>query len=322
MSHNIMKHDGIAMVRKPSWHGLEKRLFETPPAHFLDLMGPDGADLLWPVTKTPLIARFADGNEQESGLYAITRPTSDGQHILGTCTKQHVLFQNGRLGEHAQTLVDTGYWTYESAGSLKNGQYVWILLKRGETEIVPGDIYKEHTLLMSAHTGKDANYVMDTMIRVQCWNTLSRAIFGREHKHRAPHFRSLPTRMEAIEKMYLEQTETFNLYRESLRQLAEKPMSEAQLAAYVDSLFPIAEGLEGKALTIAQSTHDTAWNFVVGNAASGVQSDRTALTAFNGVTEFTEHYLGQGRVADRGQWILQGGGLQFQQQAFALAQLQ
>lgn len=66
---------------------------------------------------------------------------------------------------------------YHTAGSLKGGQYVWVLarLSGDPMQVARNDTVERYLLLSNSHDGTAAINVRFTPIRIVCWNTLSMA---------------------------------------------------------------------------------------------------------------------------------------------------
>ena len=161
-------------VGKPAWHGLGKVLNEAPNIGDTQRL----ADLDWEVEEQALYTLTTDGEARDigTGHKAIVRE-SDGR-VLGVVGHRYTPLQNAKAFKPFQPLVDAGLIELDAAGSLRQGQRVWILgkLKGAEAEVLPGDATRGYLLFYTGHDGTLAASYQRTAIRVVCMNTLSMAV--------------------------------------------------------------------------------------------------------------------------------------------------
>jgi len=316
MSHEL---ETGGFVKQAAWHGLGN-VVENAPETYEEMLQISGLD--WLVEKRPLFFERAENEFQESGkAFGLVRETDN--RLLGVVGKGYREFQNEDALEWCQPLVDSGYWNFEAAGSLRNGEICWGLLKQGEFEAAPGDLLKEYLLVCWTHNGKKAVRVQPTSIRVVCMNTLTASLGGEGKIHSIRHNANLMPKMEEVRAIYETATKQFAKQHENIRVLVNSVWKEKKMQEYIDTLLPDPATLTGKAATIATKNKEQLEDMVIGGLASGADLDGvqgTAWGAFSGVSEFVEHYLGQNRVKDRGTNILYGKGADLLSDAFALAQ--
>lgn len=113
----------------------------------------------------------------DSGFKQIQR--SDSGLILGVPSSEFSLITHGRKAEYGtasmeqiiEMFVGEGV-KFETAGSCREGRYVWALMYLDEPYKVPGD--SEHLpfmALLNSHDGGGACKLTKTQVRVVCWNT-------------------------------------------------------------------------------------------------------------------------------------------------------
>lgn len=160
------------VVREKAWHGLAKVLQDVPTIE----EGIKQAGLDWDVISCPIQAIMSDGATVLPNLRAIMRSTD--KSLLGMASDEYFPLQNREAFDWFQPFIDSGACTLESAGSLKNGKYVWVLakIKGQDAEITNGDKIYPYLLLSNAHDTSRAVMAAFTVIRPVCWNTLSAAI--------------------------------------------------------------------------------------------------------------------------------------------------
>lgn len=302
-------------VRQEAWHGMG-HVVQTPPGNAVDACQKAGLD--WDVAKLPLFFTHG-GQEIPTKYYAIVREGDN--KVFGQCTREYHPLQNFDAMEWCEPLLDTELWTYETAGSLKEGQVCWVLLKQDETQIVPNDVFKRYLLFTWNHSGRQASTIRPVSIRVVCANTL-RAAMGEEGQdsiRRVWHTSEQWRRLEEIRKFYKMTSLEFARQQDIFRRFADVTWNDSQLEFFVEKAVPMPEEEGGRKLTIFQKHRDALAEMVVDGKASGAKQlgiKNTAYGAFMAATEFYEHYYGGGRVKDRGTNILYGTGCRIMDNIF------
>jgi phage/plasmid-like protein (TIGR03299 family) len=169
MAHNF--NSGF-FVKEPAWHKLGTVIPEHVEASQAIIMA--GQD--WAVENRPCFDE--NGNELPSFIRRIVR--ADNGKTLGRCAEMYKPIQNREIYDMAQAIVSQGV-RFETAGVLKNGQYVWALINAGVNQ-VKDDKTQTYMLLYNWHNAGGAMKVLMTDVRVVCWNTLSMH-FGRENSN-------------------------------------------------------------------------------------------------------------------------------------------
>lgn len=125
-------------------------------------------------TKTPPI--MSEYVEVE-GKRIVVR--DDTHAALGVVSDGYSLVSHKQMGEIAQALLDAGEGSlkFETAGSLKGGANVYLLVYLDEPATIAGDDTETYPYLAltNAHDGSGALRAMFTSVRIVCWNTYSAA---------------------------------------------------------------------------------------------------------------------------------------------------
>lgn len=234
---------------------------------------------------------------------------SDGR-ILGVVGPSFVPLQNHEAFGWFQPMIDSGEVALEAAGSLRDGQRVWVLgkVKGGSADIVKGDEVRQHILLAHGHDGSLAIRVGFTTVRVVCANTLSAAMGDQDSLlikiHHREHAKAALDKVREVMDMARRE---FAGTAEQLRELAKAGCDEVTLRRYVKEVFvPGDEKATAGSITI---------NKVVRLFSEGRGSDLpgvrgTMWGAYNAITEFTTHE--RGKTADArvdSQWFGDGAKL-------------
>jgi phage/plasmid-like protein (TIGR03299 family) len=162
------------VVRKQAWHGLAAVLPENPSV--TDALRHAGLD--WDVLEQPLHTNLlsAEGvaEVEVTGWKALMRGSD--KSVLGVVTDTYKPFQNREAFGWFQELVDDGTCKIETAGSLQQGRKVWVQARYADAiEVKDGDAIVPYLLLANGHDGKMSLRIMNTPIRVVCWNTMQAA---------------------------------------------------------------------------------------------------------------------------------------------------
>jgi len=170
MAHMISTASGRAemfYVGEVPWHGLGTRVEGSATSE----VAIQAAGLDWDVTTEPLY--LADGRPVDR--MACIR--SDTKAILGTVSPRYCPVQNRDAFTFLDSLTMANELHYETAGSLGQGERVWMLARvPGELRVAgTDDVTKPYLLLTNCHDGTGALRCLFTGVRVVCNNTLMRA---------------------------------------------------------------------------------------------------------------------------------------------------
>lgn len=159
--------ENMFYVNEIPWHGLGVKL-DTPPNSKKAIIQ---AGLDWKVNLTPINI----GDKQYKNYLAIQRENTDD--IYGIVKPGWTPLQNIDAFHFFDPIVRSGLAEYHTAGSLKNGEKVWILakLKSDPFEVAKDDFVEKYLLLSNGHNGKLGVRISFTPIRVVCNNTLTMA---------------------------------------------------------------------------------------------------------------------------------------------------
>ncbi len=127
------------------------------------------AGLNWEVEKQDIYASQDQIHSQVIPSHKAVVRTSD-QHILGVVGNRYHPIQNLEAFDFMDSLVDSGQMKYHTAGSMRDGQKIWLLGKVGDIEVIPQDKLDHYLFLYNAHDGSSSLRVVFTTIRVICAN--------------------------------------------------------------------------------------------------------------------------------------------------------
>jgi phage/plasmid-like protein (TIGR03299 family) len=302
-----------------------------------------GAGLDWQVVPQPIFAEnpthLTNSLDFIPGYKALVR--QDTGKVLGIKTNRFEPVQNTDAFTFFDTVVGEGQAVYHTAGSLGDGEKVWILAKLPESFKVNGvDEVENYLLLANAHDGNFAFRLFFTPIRVVCQNTLNLALGGKSGRggYRQTHLSGINNRLNADDarKAIGLASDFLQAFGEEANKLAQTPISADEITALLQRLFPIPTNLllsapkkttlllpEPKRELLAEDfgiifkkrdAVEELIRFGKGNNTSAVAGTRWA--ALNGVVEFADFV--QGHESKRTQSLLFGKAQNIKQQAFDL----
>lgn len=159
--------------------------------------------------------------------------------VLGIVSDRYKIVQNKEAFDFTDLLIGNGV-TYETAGSLRKGKTIWLLVKLPETKIL-GDNFAPYICFSNTHDGTSAVKVCMTPIRVVCSNTLNLALNSATRTWSARHTGNIALKLEeAKETLGLAHKYMTALDKEA-DQLANSSITEEKIHAFVEELFPIKD---------------------------------------------------------------------------------
>lgn len=280
MAHQV---ENMFYVKQEPWHGLGVKLEEPPTSEeAIKLAGLD-----WKVDLSKIIVC----DQEQDNWLAITRSTD--KRVYGIVKPGWEPLQNNEAFSFFDPIVKEGFATYECAGSLKNGEIVWILARlTGENLVVgKGDEIEKYLLLSNGHTGKVGVNVQFTATRVVCANTLAMAHGETEMaRRRFIHSSKTKASLEQLRETINFANQSFDKTVEVYKDLAQVGLSNDKAHKFFEKVFyPDGVGDTDKKRIVENvftlyKTHPT-------NQVGGMSD--TAWSAFNAVTFYVDHVRGR-----------------------------
>lgn len=271
--HNL---ETMFSVREKPWHGLGTIVEDAPDsANALKLAG-----LNWYVEPTKI---YANGKEIEN--YQANVRNSDGA-VLGIVTNKYDIVQNEDAFDFTDSLIDTGYVRYETAGSLNGGKTVWLLAKLPEDKIL-GDSIDKYLVFMNSHDGKGAVKCFCTPVRVVCQNTLSMALESAKRSWSFKHMGDLNSKLEeAKQTLFMADKYIENLKKEA-EVLAKKKISDTDIHTVIKTLFPITPEMSERQQNSIKYNKEALLKCF--DAPDLANFKNTAWGAINALSDFVSH---------------------------------
>lgn len=278
--------ENMMYVGDTPWHGLGVYVGEEPVTSKEAIVA---AGLDWEVEKRPL---WAENDKKDVSLKietheAVVRETDN--RVLGVVGKMYQPVQNVEAFEFMDALVKDGSMRYHTAGSLRNGQRIWLLGKIGSFDVVKSDTVEKYLFLYNTHDGSGALRALETAIRVVCANTARAALDqGKGEGYYFRHTTNIMKRIEAArEALGLAQKE-FEKFGEFAKALAKLKMPEKKFEGLSNVLIP--DNTEAKSNTRAENARQELvdlFNFGRGQDILGVRG--TGWAAYSAIVEFANY---------------------------------
>jgi phage/plasmid-like protein (TIGR03299 family) len=215
---------------------------------------------------------------------------SSDKSILGTVGERYEVLQNIEAFNVFQPFLDMGLVRLNTAGSLYNGQKVWILAEiifEHPLEIRPNDSIRKFILLSHGHDGKSPVKFGLTPIRVVCANTLQMAHTNNDSKlFKIRHTKNMSIKIENARDVIYEMNECFNATASIYRNLDSKSIDQEWLDKYIKNVFKITEEI------ISTRQHNIIERIKSNFRYSPGAKGKSAWDAYNAITYYISHEHG------------------------------
>lgn len=277
MSHEIEINDTVVFgSNKPAWHGLGTVFagLLSPLRVFAEGVGH--RDILEvPVMLNGLALPNQKGlvGVTSKGVQVPLAVVGEGYGVLKSETMYRILDE-----------VYKGQAVVDAAGTLRNGQREWVLVKREAWSAKANDTVLTFDLWLNRHDGSGCFELHRTNVRVVCANTWKLAVSGGNRVFGVRHTRNVAQGVQAALEVlgYVEEAEVKQ--RRAAQRMAEAVFSETEAARAFNLLLGIREGAEISTRTQNQAKElNRLFSSGVGNLG------KTRWDAFNAVTEYVDH---------------------------------
>lgn len=248
MAHEIEKSDRLFTVRQPSWHGLEDLLSDYPTR--------DEAEKLvhnWDVIREPLYrhySRISEHGDLEEGFELVPEfelnVRSDNGADLAVVPTDRVDVQPREVWDMAELIQgEDKNVLFETAGSLRGGQDIWILIRLNEPVTITGDPHGESLpflALQNSYAPGTAFRAQATNVRIVCANT-SRAsdvlADAQGVNYRFAHTTNLADRLAGIRDALAGWRSSIQQWKLAKEQMIEVKVTTPQMNWFVEQFIPM-----------------------------------------------------------------------------------
>lgn len=250
----------------------------------------------WNIRKTQAYA-FADGKKIERpGMFDLVcdDPETGLPKILGKypVSGSYSEIQNEDHAEFLNTLVEESGSNFELAGSIKNGEVVFLSMKMPGHIMVGGvDPIDLSLLAINGHGGSMSFTVAALPVRYACSNILNSVHSGMSGLVRIRHTSGAQKQMVAQAREALDLSFTYlETFQEEAERLINTTMTQSKFEEIIDREFGVDPEDAGKAaVTRAQTKIDEIVElFADADTHSRVRN--TAWAGYNALTEWSDHF--------------------------------
>lgn len=168
VGHGITETDSGFVAREPAWHGL----FPVFPDYLTMEEAIVASGLTWEPVEQDIYLPDEYGYRQVDDYKAIIR--SDNEDLLSVQQTSYSVFGNRRIFELANEMANETDVQFETAGSLKGGRKIFVMVRLRTPIEVPGDprgLALPRMAIQSSHDGSGALRAQALMTRIVCDNT-------------------------------------------------------------------------------------------------------------------------------------------------------
>lgn len=197
----------------------------------------------WEPELIPVYVKDGDDYTAIPGKQATRRP--DTGTVLGVLSDDYGLFKNASGFDVVEQIVDEGdgQVEVETAGTLREGRFVWVLCWLNRELDIAGDRFDPYILGTWGHDGQTAFTVANTYVRVVCANTRTAALSSASRTWKATHLGSIEARVrEARHVLKMADLYEAEFVADVENFLAKKVTAKKFTDAIVPAVFPIPEG--------------------------------------------------------------------------------
>jgi phage/plasmid-like protein (TIGR03299 family) len=287
------------------WHGLGFYCGDKPVTSKEAIVA---AGLDWRVEKSPL---YIMGEEEyvEGTVRTVPIPVEDNvaivrstdKSILGVVGNRYEPVQNTEAFSFMDGLVESGQMRYHTAGSLRNGQRVWLLGKVGQYEVVDGDQMDEYLFLYNSHDGSRALRCLFTTVRVVCANTARLALAGKESEGiTLRHTSKIQSHLTEAQEVLARGNANFAEFRKFTAVASKMQFDGLKLKKFGEIMFPEppksirinkkGDEVEKKFFSVEKARNEVYRLFEEGRGNQLLNVKGTGWAAYNAATEYANYF--------------------------------
>lgn len=260
MAHEIASMNGraqMAYVGAAPWHTLGT-LMTTPPRTVAEALTT--AQMAgWDVK----LERCFLGDGRPVDSWAAIRP-GDGAILGCGLGSNYRIVQIEQAFAAGDPIIRSGNASVETVGALKGGSKVWMLFKLNKPDSVivakSDDRVAKYLLIATSFDGSISVMYLLTGVRVVCQNTLSMALGNGGGAFKIRHTAGATDALDAVKDAIERADVQFEKVATMFRALAGVQVTEAQVRAYIDVVFPAPPAKASKATAIAAAVVADAGN--------------------------------------------------------------
>jgi phage/plasmid-like protein (TIGR03299 family) len=268
------------------WHGLGKRVAGLQTAE--EAIKAAGLD--WEVELAEIFTRNDDGLKKATDYRAVRRITD--KRVYGIVSPKYQPIQNRDAFRFFDEVVGSKKAIYETAGSLRGGQRIWILANLKGTVGVKGDEIKRYLTLTNSHDGSLALQMFFSPVRVVCMNTLRMALARASNSFYCRHTLGALDRIEAAREILGLATQFYTDWLKEARHLATLQLPAPKVPLLLNAAFnqPDSIKMEDIYNPIQVQMKKVEELITQGRGQDNPAIQGTAWQGYNAVAEYADYY--------------------------------
>ncbi len=327
MAHNIhfneqTKKHCFFSVNEKAWHGLGQIIDQYPTsAEALQFAGLD-----YTVEKRKI---FTVENENANpaievpGFFATIR--TDNQTVLGVVGKDYEVVQNTDAFSFFDSIVGGDGIQYETAGSLGNGERIFITAKLpGYIIVGKDDLIEKYLFLTTSHDGFGSIAAAFTPIRIVCQNTLNAALRTQRNSIKIRHTANAKERLEQAHKLMGISNQLSGQLAQVFNSWSKVRISDTELKGLIqlamlpnkEVLLNLQAGKQDELSTCFKNICDNAFEYAISHPTQQLETTKgTLFGAYNTVTGYYQNVRSYKNDEAKLKSVLLGGTAQLRTQA-------
>ena len=268
------------------WHGLGKKVTGLQTAEEAIV----AAGLDWAVELADIFTKSGYGVKKERDYKAVRRVKD--KRVYGIVSPKYQPIQNKEAFNFFDAVVGSKKAIYETAGSLRGGQRIWILANLKGTVGVKGDEIKRYLTLTNSHDGTLALQMFFSPVRVVCMNTLRMALARASNSFYCRHTRGALDRIEAAREILGLATQFYTDWLKEARHLATLQLPAPKMPLLLKAAFDQPESIRMEDIynPVRVQMKKVEELVTVGRGQDNLAIQGTAWQAFNAVAEYADYY--------------------------------
>jgi phage/plasmid-like protein (TIGR03299 family) len=245
------------------------------------------------VKTVPAYAKVGDDFYMAKDSKMVVR--EDNNTVLGVVGNKYRVIQNEDQLGAISPLVTSGFAKYDTAGLVYGGEIGWVMLKLNDEIVLPGsnDVVLKYLMCLWSHNGTFSLRIFPAPLRAFCANVLNSLLSSSSAKSGISirHTSSADARIKEASRIIEASQGFYNDFAQRAASLSAKRMTDAQMKALTEHLFPAKANTDGEVevSTRSQNIRDQIMDlFVKGAGHEAIRG--TAWAGYNAVAEFADHF--------------------------------
>jgi phage/plasmid-like protein (TIGR03299 family) len=283
MSHEL---ESMMFAGATPWHGLGKKVSGLQTAE--EAIAAAGLD--WEVEVIPIFTNDEGAYKKVPDKVAIRRVKD--RRVYGIATPQYTPIQNAQAFQFFDGVIGEKKAVYETAGSLRNGERIWIMANLKGTVGVNGDEIKRYLILMNSHDGSLALQMFFSPVRVVCMNTLRMALAQASDSFYARHTIGIMLRVQSAQEILGLATKFYHDFMGQARQLAALALPAPKVTLMLNAAFKQPDSIKMEDVyNVTKIQMEKVKELIeVDRKEFPKDLHGTAWEAYNGIAKYTDYY--------------------------------